>query len=162
MPGNRPLRYILAALVAALIAFFGLIVASNMAQKPSNIGLVDGKLRSCEGWPNCVCSEDFDDSAGEGAMQPIPYKGPAATAMETLVQVVSRMSGARIVTQSDHYMHAEFTSSVFRFTDDVEFRIDEEASVIHFRSASRVGLFDLGANRARMEKVAAQFAATDS
>ena len=46
-------------------------------------------------------------------------------------------------------MHAEFTSVIFRFVDDVEFLLDADSLSIHVRSASRVGYSDLGANRAR-------------
>ncbi len=46
-----------------------------------------------------------------------------------------------------------FICTTFRFRDDVESFIDRQANVIHFRSASRVGYSDLGANRARMEKL---------
>ena len=42
---------------------------------------------------------------------------------------------------------------MFRFTDDVEFYVDNTAKVIHFRSASRVGRGDMGVNRKRMDKL---------
>jgi uncharacterized protein (DUF1499 family) len=38
-----------------------------------------------------------------------------------------------------------------RFVDDVEFRYDAAAEVVHVRSASRIGRSDLGANRKRIE-----------
>jgi uncharacterized protein (DUF1499 family) len=53
----------------------------------------------------------------------------------------------------DHYIHAEFTSAVFRFMDDVEFYFDSGAKIIHMRSASRIGYSDFGVNRQRMEEV---------
>jgi uncharacterized protein (DUF1499 family) len=37
----------------------------------------------------------------------------------------------------------------------VEFVLDEQNNVIHFRSASRVGRGDMGANRARIEAIRA-------
>ena len=37
--------------------------------------------------------------------------------------------------------------------DDIEFYIDEENKIIHFKSASRVGYSDLGANRKRMDEI---------
>ncbi len=50
-------------------------------------------------------------------------------------------------------MHYEFTSFLLRFVDDVEFLFDDETKTIHFRSASRTGYGDLGANRRRMEEI---------
>ena len=40
--------------------------------------------------------------------------------------------------------------------DDVEFLLDEGASVIHVRSASRLGRKDFGVNRARIEAIRAR------
>ena len=44
-------------------------------------------------------------------------------------------------------------SRIFRFADDVDFRFDDEARLIHFRSASRLGRKDFGVNRERMEGI---------
>jgi uncharacterized protein (DUF1499 family) len=67
---------------------------------------------------------------------------------------------ARILTVQANYIHAEFTSAVFKFVDDVEFYFlvkDVNTTIIHIRSASRVGYSDLGANRKRIEKIRAKF-----
>jgi uncharacterized protein (DUF1499 family) len=69
------------------------------------------------------------------------------------------MKRSRIVKTEDTYIHAEFTSAIFRFVDDVEFYLDDTAKTIHMRSASRVGKSDFGVNRKRMEKVRAHFTA---
>jgi uncharacterized protein (DUF1499 family) len=66
-----------------------------------------------------------------------------------------------MVTVEDRYIHAEFTSALFRFVDDVEFQIDAESGLIHFRSASRVGRSDLGVNRKRMESIRMAFEKSD-
>jgi uncharacterized protein (DUF1499 family) len=58
-----------------------------------------------------------------------------------------------VITESNGYLYAEFTSTIFRFVDDVEFLIDVKAQVIHVRSASRLGTSDLGVNRTRVEKI---------
>lgn len=86
-------------------------------------------------------------------MAPLPFQGPPAEAMTRLKKIVQGMPRTRIVTANENYLHAEFVSALFRFVDDVEFLIDPEAGVIHFRSASRVGYSDLGANRRRMEEI---------
>ena len=56
----------------------------------------------------------------------------------------------QIVAETDDYIHAEATSRIFRFVDDVEFFVDRGAKVIHFRSASRVGRSDMGVNLMRL------------
>jgi uncharacterized protein (DUF1499 family) len=67
------------------------------------------------------------------------------------------MPRARVVKDEGNYMHAEFTSRIFRFVDDVEFVIDDAHKVIHFRSASRLGYSDFGVNRKRMEEIRKRF-----
>jgi uncharacterized protein (DUF1499 family) len=63
-----------------------------------------------------------------------------------------------MVEVTDHYVHAKFTSRFFRFVDDVEFCIDDDLRIIHVRSSSRVGYFDFGVNRRRIERIRANFA----
>ena len=45
---------------------------------------------------------------------------------------------------------------MLRFVDDVEFNLRPEAGIIAVRSASRVGYYDFGANRSRVEKLRGQ------
>ena len=63
---------------------------------------------------------------------------------------------ATIVGSSGIVIRAEFRS-LLGFVDDVEFRIDGAAGVIHVRSASRKGYWDLGVNRCRVETIREAF-----
>ena len=54
------------------------------------------------------------------------------------------------------YLYAEFKSAGLGFVDDVEFALDEKASIIHVRSASRMGMRDFNVNRARIDSIRAQ------
>jgi uncharacterized protein (DUF1499 family) len=63
----------------------------------------------------------------------------------------------KIITEQDDYSRAEATGLLFRFIDDVEFFVDRNSKVIHFRSAPRIGYSDMGANRKRMERIQAAF-----
>lgn len=85
--------------------------------------------------------------------------GDSADVLSRLRAVVSAIPRAKIVTADENYLHVEFTSALFRFVDDVEFFVDREQRVIHFRSASRVGRSDLGVNRQRMQAIAAAYEA---
>jgi len=105
------------------------------------------RLAPCPERPNCVSTEAAD--AGH-RMEPIPFSGSVEFAMKRLVEVVEGMPGAEVKLRKDDYLHAEFTSGVFGFVDDVDLVIDPAAGVIRFRSASRTGHWDLGANRRRM------------
>ena len=67
------------------------------------------------------------------------------------------MSRTQIISETSNYLYAEFTTKIMGYVDDVEFWIDENAKVIHVRSASRLGKSDLGVNRTRVEEIRSQF-----
>ena len=70
------------------------------------------------------------------------------------------MKRCKIKVVEDNYIRAEFTSKVFRFVDDVEFYFPDTKSketIIHVRSASRVGHSDFGVNRKRIEQIRSKY-----
>jgi len=127
-----------------------LLFAGCTGTRPATLGVRDGRLSPCPASPNCISSQDSD--AGH-SVEPLHIAGPPLQAMERLKLIVGGMKRAKIITGTDHYLHAEFTSALFRFVDDVEFLLDEKNRVIHVRSASRVGYSDLGVNRKRVEAI---------
>jgi uncharacterized protein (DUF1499 family) len=90
-------------------------------------------------------------------MDPIPYKGSVEQARQRLLSALRGYERVKIVEEGSDYIHAEFRSRLLRFVDDVELVIDEQAKLIHFRSASRTGSYDWGVNRERMEKLRRDF-----
>lgn len=121
---------------------------------PSGLGVHDGKLAPCPGRPNCVLSQS---DLPEHAIAPIAYDATRPEAFTRLKQVLASEKGAAIETETPDYLHATFTSRIFRFVDDVEFFFPDDARVIHVRSASRTGYSDLGVNRKRVERIRAAF-----
>ncbi len=114
------------------------------------LGLVDGRLRPCPSSPNCVCSQDED--AGHH-IEPLQFTGSPREAWDRLHTLVETLPRTRVVSRDDRYLHVEFTTPLLRFIDDIEFLLDETNSVIHVRSASRIGHSDLGTNRKRIEAI---------
>ncbi|MCR9197509.1 MAG: DUF1499 domain-containing protein [Planctomycetaceae bacterium] len=127
----------------------GTFVMSLTAARPGNLGVQDGRLADAPASPNCVSTQTSERSHW---IAPISFEGSAQDAMSTMTAVVEEMPGSTIIEREDLYLYAEFRSPLFRFVDDVEFLIEPESGRIHFRSASRVGHSDLGANRNRMEQ----------
>ena len=122
--------------------------------RPDNLGLKNNMLLPCPKSPNCVLSQASD---AKHKIKPIYYATSVETAKERLNQVILSISGARIITQNEVYWHAEFTTRWLRFIDDVEFYFPESEALIHLRSASRSGYWDLGVNRKRVEKIRSRF-----
>jgi uncharacterized protein (DUF1499 family) len=140
-------------LCGASVAILALL--SVFARRPDHLGVVEGRLVPCPDKPNCVCSQDEDE---RHAIAPLHYTGSATEAVGRLKKVLAAQPRTRIVTAHEEYLHAECTSRLFRFVDDVEFLIDDARKVIHFRSASRAGRSDMGVNRERMESIRKAFA----
>ena len=115
---------------------------------PKSAGLK--QLAPCPQTPNCVSSETSD---AHHYIKPISYEGTAEEAKARLRQTILSIPRTQIVNEESGYIHAECTSWLFRFTDDVEFVFDDTQKVIQMRSASRVGYSDLGANRKRVETI---------
>lgn len=112
-----------------------------------------GKLRPCPGTPNCVCSEGASPG---GHVEPLPMGDSESYAWKTLKEVVVKLGG-KIEEESAGYLWATFMVPIAGFTDDVEFRADAAAKVIHVRSSSRLGFSDLGVNRSRVEHIRETF-----
>lgn len=140
-------RILIVTVVLATVLVLGACMAPRGAGK---VGLVGGTLRPCPSSPNCVCSTAGDDDPVH-AVDPLPLDLEPERAVPELRRIVESFPRTRIVDTGERYLHATFTSLVFRFTDDVEFLVDEDAGVIHVRSASRIGYSDLGANRSRVD-----------
>lgn len=94
-------------------------------------------------------------------MDPIPYVGTPEETRERLLRVLRSWPRTRIVREEPGAVTAECRSPIFRFVDDVDFRFDDEARLIHFRSASRLGRSDFGVNRRRMEAMRRRYLAAD-
>ncbi len=138
---------IVVSLLALAVA--GFVFLALQSQSGAAPGLQNGLLAACPSSPNCATTEP---GGGGAKADPLPLEAwsriPAA--VESL--------GGKVHSRSDDYIAATFTSRLFRFVDDVEFR--RAGDFVHVRSASRVGHSDLGANVKRIEALRAELAAS--
>ena len=141
-------------IIIASIALFVIIVFfifGYMSNSGEAYGRVEGRLKQCPDKPNCVSSEFVSDA--EHYIEPLVYSvDQAAQVLPRLKMIIGEMGGSVQLEKAD-YLAATFTSSLFRFVDDLELRIDTVQKTIHLRSASRVGHSDLGVNRKRVERL---------
>ncbi|MBF0274093.1 MAG: DUF1499 domain-containing protein [Nitrospinae bacterium] len=122
--------------------------------RPKNLGVKDGRLAECPGSPNCVCSQDTKEKE---TIAPLVYTVSLEEAKKVLKDVVDLQTLSEIIEEKDDYLYAEFTSSLLGFVDDVEFYFPQNEKLIHVRSSSRLGHYDFGANRKRVEAIRAEF-----
>ena len=95
-------------------------------------------------------AEDAEHHVAPLAFPPAA-KGDAGIAWAMLERAVRGLERTTIVTLRSDYLHAEATSALMGFVDDLECLLDAPSGRIEVRSASRVGYSDLGVNRKRVE-----------
>lgn len=103
--------------------------------------------------PNNVTTET--SKSAPQYMEPIPFSLDPEKAKALLKEKVEKLPRVTLITEDGDYLHYEFRSFLFRFVDDVEFRLDAASKTIRMRSASRVGYGDMGVNRKRLEEIRA-------
>lgn len=149
MKKRRFLQIPIALIAVATLA----TIASNAFGQSAARGVQNGQLGDLDASrPNNVASY----AAGAyPKMEPIRHAGDKQAAKQKLISLINDMPRTEIVTDEGDYLHATFTSRIFRFVDDVEFLIEDD--VIQYRSSSRVGYSDMGANETRMKEIKQQF-----
>jgi uncharacterized protein (DUF1499 family) len=120
--------------------------------RPSNLGVKDSRLAPCPSSPNCVSSDDADPAHSIASFQ---LAAPPAEAWRAVHSVVAGLPRTKIITGTDDYLHAECSSAVFGFVDDLELHLRPAQNLIALRSAARLGRSDLGVNRKRVENLRA-------
>ena len=132
---------------------FALLTACSGQQ----VELLAQQLSPCPAAPHCVTSETSQSASAYVA--PIAMNGLSAGAAKVVLRRAILEMGGEIQTETDQLLIARFSSKLFGFKDDLQCRMDTQAQVIHVRSASRLGYYDFGVNRRRVEALRQAFAA---
>lgn len=131
-------------------------IAGCAGERSKTLGAKNGLLTVCPASPNCVSSQAEDEKHRIAALV---FSGDPDAAFARLKLLLGRRSDTTIIEEGAGYLRAELRTTLF--VDDGEFLLDRIHSVIHIRSASRLGYSDLGKNRSRMEAIRSQFLAAE-
>lgn len=135
-----------ALLTAAMLVLIVVVVRLGVgAVDPPVVGLVDGGLAPCPPTDNCVRSRAEDP---RHAVEPLRCSGDLSQVIEVAEAALPRV---QLVEHDGDHAHLEARSRVVGFIDDLEFHA--VGSIVHVRSASRLGNSDLGVNRERVESL---------
>lgn len=151
-----PLRIILIFVALVIIGVVTMFVWARTAARPSNLGVTNGQLAPCPETPNCVTTQRGNP---DQMMEALTYTTAREEAQARLLEIVRSMPRSQIIANEPGYIAVVFRSPTFGFPDDVEFYLDDEQKLIHFRAAARLGQSDLGVNRKRMEEIRRAFEA---
>ena len=128
---------------------FMTLITSNQANSES-----EKKLPPCRNSPNCVSSQAEDNKHFIEPFEVI--SASPQEAWKALKEAINNQSRMAITHETSDTLHAEATSLVFGFVDDINVILDVDTNLIHIRSASRTGHSDFGVNRKRIEALRLQ------
>ena len=72
---------------------------------------------------------------------------------EKVISIVQNSPRTKIVESDGDYLHAEVTSRIMKYVDDLEISFLPETNNLIIRSESRVGDGDFGVNRKRVDLI---------
>ena len=150
----RSFRITFYLVMISVVVILGLVLWARSVPRSQDLGVsAAGELASCDGASNCVSSMATNQ---DQFMEPWPYSGATEGARERLLLILRLLPNVKIIAEEETYLAAEFRVAQL-FIDDVEFLIDPQVRVVHFRSASRIGVGDFGVNRKRMQRIGDAF-----
>ena len=123
-------------LIALVLVFFGLIFPLK-----SNASHIE--LKPCIQISHCVRQELEVENISE------PF--------EVIRQIIENTPRTEIVENDGDYLHAEVTSRIMKYVDDLEVSYIPENKKIVIRSESRVGDGDFGVNKKRVDLIKNKF-----
>ena len=101
--------------------------------------LKNGKLSNCLIDTNCVFVEwKFSESQ---------------KSFQKAIKLAENIPRTKVIETRDNYWHGVCRSFIFRFPDDLQILNLPKEGIIQVRSASRVGLSDLGVNSRRVKRL---------
>ena len=98
----------------------------------------------------CNCSSS-NASVFYNYVEPFELAMSKEEAWPLVREAVLEIPRTVIDEEDDHYLHAKTSSMVFRFVDNLELLYQPDEHLIEVRSSSVLGLYDLSANRRRVE-----------
>lgn len=137
-----------------LILAGGLLVVAAMlvvAQRPGELGLVNGALRRCSGGAACVNSQLGEE---DQRIAPLYVGDEVGRAWSELVSSLRGNSSVTVTVVESHYLRAEWVQSILPFPNDLEFLRFDSGGVIHVRSEGRIGFMTFGSHRSQIDELA--------
>ena len=105
-------------------------------------------LPQCPASPNCVSSQADDNHR----VEPFKVTGDAGVAFGKLRKILAQRTDTTLISSGDTMITVEFRT-MLGFVDDGLFVLDAANCLIQVRSAARLGYWDMGKNRRRMEEI---------
>ncbi|VAW56062.1 hypothetical protein MNBD_GAMMA07-2704 [hydrothermal vent metagenome] len=130
-----------------------IFLLSCSGQKPKDLGIYNNTFSHCPVTPNCISSDATDK---KHKIDFLKLNAEYKNNWQAIHNAVNTLSNTKIVTFNETYIHAECSSTVFGFVDDLQLHLRENGENIAIKSAARLGHSDFGVNKKRIEKLREQ------
>ena len=98
---------------------------------------IDDNLSDCKLKTNCIVQTwKVDDSE---------------KAFTEIIQILENTPRIKIIKKEKYYIHAIATSRIMKFVDDIEIKNLFQDNIFKVKSSSRLGFYDLGVNKRRIQ-----------
>ena len=68
-----------------------------------------------------------------------------------LIEILDNTPRLEIIKKEKNYIHAIATSRIMKFIDDIEIKNLNQDNIFQIKSSSRLGFYDLGVNKRRVQ-----------
>jgi len=132
--------------------------ASSVGFGPSIVGIAELEknttapttLVACPSSPNCASSLATNQ---EKLVATFKLADKDIKAFQAELVLAIKADGGVVKDEREGYVWATYTSTVFRFVDDIEWLFNADNNAFDVRSASRVGHSDFGVNAKRVTRL---------
>jgi len=112
------------------------ILCHPITLNASELISIDSNLSECKLKTNCIFQTwKVDDSEKK---------------FNELIQIIENTPRLEIIKKEKNYVHAIATSRIMKFIDDIEIKNSTHNNIFQVKSSSRLGIFDLGVNKRRV------------
>ena len=124
-------KLFISALIICEILFYPITLNA------SELVNISDNLSECKLITNCIFQTwNIDDSE---------------KAFTELIQILENTPRIEIIKKEKNYIHAIATSRIMKFIDDIEIKSLSQDNIFQVKSSSRLGLYDLGVNKRRVQ-----------
>ena len=120
-----------------IILIILLLFSACGASPPASLGHKNQNLSKCPDKPNCKF---------------ITIELSGQNPLAKIIAIMREIPRSELHKKEQSYLHFTVTSKVFRFIDDVEFYLHSDKK-ISIKSSSRLGHYDFGANKKRVNTI---------
>lgn len=136
--------------IANTLAVAALIAIAGCASAPQKSAGRSDAITPCSVAPHCASSTNATDSAFY--VEPLRYNGSTEQAHAALIDVLKHQANAKVELDALPQVRSTFRTTI-GFVDDVTFAFRDDGKAIDVKSNSRLGLYDFGVNRRRVEEL---------